>query len=53
LGKFEARGLANHDGDLLDAAADRFADIGAVALPPTQRLRQRANTRARAGWARK
>ena len=27
-----ARGLANHDGDLLDAAADRFADMGAVAL---------------------
>ncbi|MGH3544018.1 MAG: helix-turn-helix transcriptional regulator, partial [Mycobacterium sp.] len=27
-----ARGLANHDGDLLNAAAGRFADIGAVAL---------------------
>jgi DNA-binding CsgD family transcriptional regulator/energy-coupling factor transporter ATP-binding protein EcfA2 len=27
-----ARGLANHDGDLLDAAADRFADLGALAL---------------------
>ncbi|MGB7144084.1 MAG: AAA family ATPase, partial [Mycobacterium sp.] len=27
-----ARGLANHDGDLLDAAADRFADLGAVAF---------------------
>jgi DNA-binding CsgD family transcriptional regulator/energy-coupling factor transporter ATP-binding protein EcfA2 len=27
-----ARGLANHDGDLLDAAANRFADLGAVAL---------------------
>src|SRR6202007_2055026 len=27
-----ARGLANHDGDLLDAAADRFAGLGAVAL---------------------
>ncbi len=27
-----ARGLADHDGDLLDAAADRFADIGAMAL---------------------
>ena len=27
-----ARGLADHDGDLLDAAADRFADLGAVAL---------------------
>ncbi len=27
-----ARGLADHDGDLLDAAADRFADMGAAAL---------------------
>jgi ATP/maltotriose-dependent transcriptional regulator MalT len=27
-----ARGLADHNGDLLDAAADRFADRGAVAL---------------------
>jgi DNA-binding CsgD family transcriptional regulator len=27
-----ARGLANHDGDLLDAAADRFADLGAMAF---------------------
>ncbi len=27
-----ARGLANRDGDLLDAAADRFAELGAVAL---------------------
>lgn len=27
-----ARGLANHDGDALDAVADRFADTGAVAL---------------------
>jgi DNA-binding CsgD family transcriptional regulator len=27
-----ARGLANHDADLLDAAANRFADIGAMAL---------------------
>jgi ATP/maltotriose-dependent transcriptional regulator MalT len=27
-----ARGLADHDGDLLDAAANRFADLGAVAL---------------------
>lgn len=27
-----ARGLAGQDGDVLDAAADRFADIGAVAL---------------------
>ncbi|ORV91386.1 LuxR family transcriptional regulator [Mycobacterium interjectum] len=27
-----ARGLADHDGDALDAAADRFADMGALAL---------------------
>jgi DNA-binding CsgD family transcriptional regulator len=27
-----ARGLADHDSDLLDAAADRFADMGAAAL---------------------
>jgi ATP/maltotriose-dependent transcriptional regulator MalT len=27
-----ARGLADRDGDLLDAAADRFADMGAVAF---------------------
>lgn len=27
-----ARGLAEHDGDLLDDAADRFADMGALAL---------------------
>ena len=27
-----AGGLANHDGDLLDVAAARFAEIGAVAL---------------------
>jgi DNA-binding CsgD family transcriptional regulator/energy-coupling factor transporter ATP-binding protein EcfA2 len=27
-----ARGLARHDGDLLDAAADRFADLGALAF---------------------
>jgi DNA-binding CsgD family transcriptional regulator len=28
----QARGLAHHDGDLLDAAADRFADLGALAF---------------------
>jgi DNA-binding CsgD family transcriptional regulator len=28
----QARGLANHDGDLLDGAAARFADLGALAL---------------------
>jgi DNA-binding CsgD family transcriptional regulator len=27
-----ARGLANHDGDLLDAAAGRFAEMGAMAF---------------------
>jgi DNA-binding CsgD family transcriptional regulator len=27
-----ARGLANHDGELLDAAAERFAELGAMAL---------------------
>ncbi|OBI34838.1 helix-turn-helix transcriptional regulator [Mycobacterium colombiense] len=27
-----ARGLADHDGDLLDVAASQFADLGAVAL---------------------
>ena len=28
----QARGLADQDGDVLDAAADRFVDMGAVAL---------------------
>jgi ATP/maltotriose-dependent transcriptional regulator MalT len=28
----QARGLADHDGDLLDVAAARFADLGALAL---------------------
>lgn len=28
----QARGMADHDGDLLDTAADRFADMGAMAL---------------------
>ena len=27
-----ARGLADHDGDLLDAAANRFIEMGALAL---------------------
>jgi len=42
-----ARGLANHDGDLLDAAADRFADMGAVALAAdaaAQAAREHART---------
>jgi ATP/maltotriose-dependent transcriptional regulator MalT len=43
-----ARGLANHDGDLLDAAADRFADLGAVALA-ADAAAQAAREHARAG----
>jgi ATP/maltotriose-dependent transcriptional regulator MalT len=42
-----ARGLADHDGDLLDAAADRFAGIGAVALAAdaaAQAAREHART---------
>jgi DNA-binding CsgD family transcriptional regulator len=42
-----ARGLADHDGDLLDAAADRFADMGAVALAAdaaAQAAREHART---------
>ena len=42
-----ARGLANHDGNLLDAAADRFAEIGAVALAAdaaAQAAREHART---------
>jgi DNA-binding NarL/FixJ family response regulator/energy-coupling factor transporter ATP-binding protein EcfA2 len=42
-----ARGLADHDGDALDAAADRFADIGAVALAAdaaAQAAREHART---------
>jgi ATP/maltotriose-dependent transcriptional regulator MalT len=42
-----ARGLADHDGDLLDAAADRFADLGAVALAAdaaAQAAREHART---------
>jgi DNA-binding CsgD family transcriptional regulator len=42
-----ARGLADHDGDLLDAAADRFADMGAVALAAdaaAQAVREHART---------
>ncbi len=43
-----ARGLADHDGDLLDAAADRFADMGALALAAdaaAQAAREHARTR--------
>jgi DNA-binding CsgD family transcriptional regulator len=42
-----ARGLADHDGDLLDAAANRFADMGAVALAAdaaAQAAREHART---------
>jgi DNA-binding CsgD family transcriptional regulator len=42
-----ARGLADRDGDLLDAAADRFADLGAVALAAdaaAQAAREHART---------
>jgi DNA-binding CsgD family transcriptional regulator len=42
-----ACGLADHDGDLLDAAADRFADMGAVALAAdaaAQAAREHART---------
>ncbi len=42
-----ARGLANRDGDLLDAAADRFAGLGAVALAAdaaAQAAREHART---------
>ncbi|WP_156688908.1 helix-turn-helix transcriptional regulator [Mycobacterium sp. Marseille-P9652] len=45
-----ARGLAHPDGDLLDAAADRFADIGAMALAvdaAAHAARQHARTRQR------
>jgi DNA-binding CsgD family transcriptional regulator len=42
-----ARGLADHDGDLLDAAANRFTDLGAVALAAdaaAQAAREHAQT---------
>jgi ATP/maltotriose-dependent transcriptional regulator MalT len=42
-----ARGLADQDGDVLDAAAERFADIGAVALAAdaaAQAAREHART---------
>ena len=42
-----AGGLANHDGDVLDVAADRFADLGAVALAAdaaAQAAREHART---------
>jgi DNA-binding CsgD family transcriptional regulator len=42
-----ARGLADHDGDLLDAAADRFAQMDAIALvadAAAQAAREHART---------
>ena len=42
-----ARGLANHDGDLLDAAAERFDQMGAMALAAdaaAQAAREHART---------
>ena len=45
-----ARGLADQDGDVLDAAADRFADMGAMALAAdaaAQAAREHARTRQR------
>jgi DNA-binding CsgD family transcriptional regulator len=43
-----ARGLAHHDGDLLDAAASRFADLGALALA-ADAMAQAAGEHARSG----
>jgi ATP/maltotriose-dependent transcriptional regulator MalT len=45
-----ARGLADQDGDVLDAAAHRFADMGAMALAAdaaAQAAREHARTRQR------
>jgi DNA-binding NarL/FixJ family response regulator len=45
-----ARGLADQDGDVLDAAADRFADMGAMAFAAdaaAQAAREHARTRQR------
>jgi ATP/maltotriose-dependent transcriptional regulator MalT len=47
-----ARGLADHDGDLLDAAADRFAEMGAVALA-ADAAAHAAREHARTGHRRK
>jgi DNA-binding CsgD family transcriptional regulator len=47
-----ARGLADHDGDVLDAAADRFAELGAVALA-ADAAAQAAREHARTGKRRK
>ncbi|MDM4141093.1 LuxR family transcriptional regulator [Mycobacterium sp. FLAC0960] len=47
-----ARGLAQHDGDLLDAAAHRFADLGGLAFAADASA-QAAGEHARAGDRRK
>ncbi|MCA2238104.1 AAA family ATPase [Mycobacterium avium] len=47
-----ARGLAQHDGDLLDAAAHRFADLGALAFA-ADAAAQAASEHARRGDRRK
>jgi DNA-binding CsgD family transcriptional regulator/energy-coupling factor transporter ATP-binding protein EcfA2 len=44
----QARGLARHDGDLLNAAADRFADLGALAFA-ADAAAQAADEHARKG----
>jgi DNA-binding CsgD family transcriptional regulator/energy-coupling factor transporter ATP-binding protein EcfA2 len=44
----QARGLASHDGDLLDAAADRFAEIGTLAYA-ADAAAQAAREHARSG----
>jgi len=44
----QARGLANHDGDLLDAAADRFAEMGTLAFA-ADAAAQAAREHARSG----
>lgn len=43
-----ARGLAHHDGDVLDAAASRFAELGALALA-ADAMAQAAIEHARSG----
>jgi DNA-binding CsgD family transcriptional regulator/energy-coupling factor transporter ATP-binding protein EcfA2 len=45
----QARGLTNHDGDLLDAAASRFTDLGAWACV-ADAMAQAADEHARKGY---
>jgi DNA-binding CsgD family transcriptional regulator len=47
-GATQARGLGDHDGDLLEAAAGRFAELGALALA-ADALAQAATEHARSG----